>query len=305
MQNSGLGNAVNPLLSLTDEKVYSLPMILMIGWRGEPGIKDEPQHKKQGEVTLDLLHTMQIPFVVLDTEEDEALAQIHDVVMSAKIKSTPHAIIIRKDIFSKYKLRHEQSSSYPLSREEALKLVIDHLSSDDAVISTTGKLSRELFEYREAKGQGHECDFLTVGSMGHSSSIALGIALANPRKKVFCLDGDGAFIMHMGAISNIGNLSPKNYFHILFNNGSHESVGGQPTLGFQLDIPTIAKACGYQNAFSATSENDIKEVLQNVATMGGPVLIELKVRIASRDDLGRPTTTPVENKLNFMRFLSE
>ncbi len=305
MQNSGLGNAVNPLLSLTDEKVYSLPMILMIGWRGEPGIKDEPQHKKQGEVTLDLLHTMQIPFVVLDTEEDEALAQIHDVVMSAKIKSTPHAIIIRKDIFSKYKLRHEQSNSYPLSREEALKLVIDHLSSDDAVISTTGKLSRELFEYREAKGQGHECDFLTVGSMGHSSSIALGIALANPRKKVFCLDGDGAFIMHMGAISNIGNLSPKNYFHILFNNGSHESVGGQPTLGFQLDIPTIAKACGYQNAFSATSENDIKEVLQNVATMGGPVLIELKVRIASRDDLGRPTTTPVENKLNFMRFLSE
>lgn len=185
MQNSGLGNAVNPLLSLTDEKVYSLPMILMIGWRGEPGIKDEPQHKKQGEVTLDLLHTMQIPFVVLDTEEDEALAQIHDVVMSAKIKSTPHAIIIRKDIFSKYKLRHEQSSSYPLSREEALKLVIDHLSSDDAVISTTGKLSRELFEYREAKGQGHECDFLTVGSMGHSSSIALGIALANPRKKCF------------------------------------------------------------------------------------------------------------------------
>ena len=305
MQNSGLGNAVNPLLSLTDEKVYSLPMILMIGWRGEPGIKDEPQHKKQGEVTLDLLHTMQIPFVVLDTEEDEALAQIHDVVMSAKIKSTPHAIIIRKDIFSKYKLRHEQSNSYPLSREEALKLVIDHLSSDDAVISTTGKLSRELFEYREAKGQGHECDFLTVGSMGHSSYIALGIALANPRKKVFCLDGDGAFIMHMGAISNIGNLSPKNYFHILFNNGSHESVGGQPTLGFQLDIPTIAKACGYQNAFSATSENDIKEVLQNVATMGGPVLIELKVRIASRDDLGRPTTTPVENKLNFMRFLSE
>lgn len=305
MQNSGLGNAVNPLLSLTDEKVYSLPMILMIGWRGEPGIKDEPQHKKQGEVTLDLLHTMQIPFVVLDTEEDEALAQIHDVVMSAKIKSTPHAIIIRKDIFSKYKLRHEQSNSYPLSREEALKLVIDHLSSDDAIISTTGKLSRELFEYREAKGQGHECDFLTVGSMGHSPSIALGIALANPRKKVFCLDGDGAFIMHMGAISNIGNLSPQNYFHILFNNGSHESVGGQPTLGFQLDIPTIAKACGYQNAFSATSEDDIKEVLQNIATMGGPVLIELKVRIASRDDLGRPTTTPVENKLNFMRFLSE
>lgn len=305
MQNSGLGNTVNPLLSLADERVYSLPMILLIGWRGEPGIKDEPQHKKQGEVTLDLLDAMRIPFVVLDMEEDEALAQIHDVVASAKTKSIPHAIVVRKDAFGKYKLRNEQKNNCPLSREDALKLVMDHLSDTDAVISTTGKLSRELFEYREAKGQGHERDFLTVGSMGHSSSIALGIALANFQRKVFCLDGDGAFIMHMGAISNIGNLSPKNYFHILFNNGSHESVGGQPTLGFQLDIPAIVKACGYRAVFSATSEEDIKETMQKAVRMEGPIFIELKVKVASRDDLGRPTTTPAENKLHFMSFLSE
>lgn len=213
MQNSGLGNAVNPLLSLADEKVYSLPIILMIGWRGEPGIKDEPQHKKQGEVTLDLLNAMQIPFVILDTEEYEALAQIHDIVVSARNKSIPHAIIVRKDLFGKYKLQHELKNSYPLSREEALQLVMNHLTETDVVVSTTGKLSRELFEYRETKRQEHGHDFLTVGSMGHSSSISLGIALANPLKRVFCLDGDGAFIMHMGAITNIASLSPKNYFH--------------------------------------------------------------------------------------------
>lgn len=305
MQNSGLGNAVNPLLSLTDEKVYSLPMILMIGWRGEPGVKDEPQHKKQGEVTLDLLNAMQIPFVVLDTEENVALRQIHDIIISAKDKSIPHAIIIRKDTFSKYKLLNEQKNNCPLSREEALKLVIDYLKDTDSVVSTTGKLSRELFEYREAKGQSHEYDFLTVGSMGHSSSIALGIALANPEKRVFCLDGDGAFIMHMGAISNIGHLLPKNYFHILFNNGSHESVGGQPTLGFHLDIPAIAKACGYRAVFSLTKVDEIKDILKQTTTMDGPVLIELKVKIASRDDLGRPTTTPLENKFHFMEFLTK
>lgn len=303
MQNSGIGNAVNPLLSLADKKVYSLPIILMIGWRGEPGVKDEPQHEKQGEVTLDLLNTMQIPFVILNAEEDKALRQIHDIIISAKDKSIPHAIIIRKNIFGKYKLLNEQKNDCPLSREEALKLVVDYLEATDLVVSTTGKLSRELFEYREAEGEGHECDFLTVGSMGHSSSIALGIALANSERRVFCLDGDGAFIMHMGAIGNIGYLSPKNYFHILFNNGSHESVGGQPTIGFQLDIPAIAKACGYRTVFSLTTKDEIKEILQQTKIMEGPVLIELKVKVASRDDLGRPTTTPLENKFHFMEFL--
>ena len=215
----------------------------------------------------------------------------------------PHAIIIRKNIFGKYKLLNEQKNDCPLSREEALKLVVDYLEATDLVVSTTGKLSRELFEYREAEGEGHECDFLTVGSMGHSSSIALGIALANSERRVFCLDGDGAFIMHMGAIGNIGYLSPKNYFHILFNNGSHESVGGQPTIGFQLDIPAIAKACGYRTVFSLTTKDEIKEILQQTKIMEGPVLIELKVKVASRDDLGRPTTTPLENKFHFMEFL--
>lgn len=304
MQNSGLGNTVNPLLSLADEKVYSLPILLMVGWRGEPGIKDEPQHKKQGEVTLPLLDSMQIPYVILDTNENEALTQLRDIIKSAQDKSIPHAIVIRKDTFGKYKLRHEQTNNCYLSREETLKLFIDRLQGTDVVVSTTGKLSRELFEYREAKCQGHGQDFLTVGSMGHSSSIALGIALEKPKRRVFCLDGDGAFIMHMGAVSNIGNLSPKNYYHILFNNGAHESVGGQPTLGFQIDIPAIARACGYRYAVSVTSKEEIEKTLEEVQFMEGPVLLELKVKVDSRDDLGRPTTTPVENKEHFMKFLS-
>lgn len=303
MQNSGLGNTVNPLLSLADEKVYSLPLLLMIGWRGEPGTKDEPQHKKQGEVTLELLEAMKIPYIILDLEEDKALAQIHDVVVSAKTKSIPHAIVIRKDLFVKYKLQNESRNDYPISREEALKLVVDHLREDDIVVSTTGKLSRELFEYRETKGQGHEKDFLTVGSMGHSSSIALGIAIEKPERKVYCLDGDGSFIMHMGAISNIGDLSPKNFYHVVFNNGAHESVGGQPTLGFQLDIADIAKASGYKAVFVVVDSEQLVSIMLRIQAMSGPILIEIRVKIDSRDNLGRPNRAPIENKECFMNFL--
>ena len=209
MQNSGLGNTVNPLLSLADEQVYSFPMLLMIGWRGEPGTKDEPQHKKQGEVTLDLLKAMRIPYIILDSNENDAFIQFHDIIQSAKTKNIPHAIIIRKDVFGKYKLQKEFGCNYPLSREDALQIVVDYLPENSVVVSTTGKLSRELFEYREMKEQGHEHDFLTVGSMGHSSSISLGIAIAKQDRPVYCLDGDGAFIMHLGAISNIGDLSFK------------------------------------------------------------------------------------------------
>lgn len=303
MQNSGIGNAVNPLLSLADEKVYSLPILLMIGWRGEPGTKDEPQHKKQGEVTIELLEAMGIPHIVLSNDEADALLQIKDVIGTTLAQSRPHAIVIRKGTFGKYKLAGQTKNDYPLSREEALKRVVDSLGEQDITVSTTGKLSRELFEYREEKGQGHERDFLTVGSMGHSSSIALGIALEKKDRLVYCLDGDGAFIMHMGAISNIAALAPANFKHIVFNNGSHESVGGQPTLGFNIDITTIAIGCGYRAVFEASDEESLHWAMQQLKEIKGPALLEVKVRIDSRDDLGRPTTTPIENKEAYMRFL--
>ena len=298
MQNSGLGNTVNPLLSLADEKVYSIPMVLMIGWRGEPGVHDEPQHVKQGEVTLALLDAMQIPYIIL-----EDASQIKAQVELSLERKAPTAIVIRKGTFGSYKLKNARSNNNPLSREDAMKLVVDHLKESDVIVSTTGKLSRELFEYREAKQQGHGHDFLTVGSMGHSSSIALGIALEKPNRRVFCFDGDGAFIMHTGALGIVASMNPRNYFHILFNNDAHESVGGQPTIGYELDAVTMAKASGYKQAMRATTREEMIAALQQLETTEGPVLLELRVKIDSREDLGRPTTTPIQNKEAFMEEL--
>lgn len=305
MQNSGIGNAVNPLMSLADDKVYSIPMILVIGWRGEPGVHDEPQHVRQGEVTLTLLEAMRIPYIVLPDNDEDATEAIEKVISDCKAISKPHAVVIRKGTFGKYKLHKEAVNDYPLSREQALKIVVDNMGKQAVSVSTTGKLSRELFELRESRGEGHERDFLTVGSMGHSPSIALGIALEKTDRKVWCLDGDGAFLMHTGALSNIGSLQPNNFIHVVFNNGAHESVGGQPTLGFSIDMVAIARAMGYRNAWSVSTKEEIETLLSQINSEEGPVLIELKVRIDSREDLGRPTTTPVENKEALMAFLDD
>lgn len=304
MQNSGLGNAINPLISLADEKVYSLPILLVIGWRGEPNIHDEPQHIKQGEITLSLLDSLQIPYTILSDNNEEANTQLQKAIINCKKLSKPHAIIIRKNTFNNYSLKNKAQNSYTISREDALKKMLTILNSDDLIVSTTGKLSRELFELRESLNENHSRDFLTVGSMGHSSSIALGIALEKPDRRVFCFDGDGAFIMHMGAISNIGNLAPKNFIHIVFNNGAHESVGSQPTLGFNIDICDIAKACGYKGAISISTNEDFNTLAQQMPTFIGPFLIEIRVCINSRKDLGRPTTTPIENRDSFMNNIN-
>lgn len=304
MQNSGLGNAVNPLLSLVDKKVYSIPMLLMIGWRGEPGVHDEPQHIKQGEVTTELLEAMKIPYEVISGDENKAISQIERLVSEAVEGKEPVAMVIRKGTFGEYILRNAVVNGNPLSREEAMKIVIDNLKDSDIIVSTTGKLSRELFEYREYKKLGHGHDFLTVGSMGHSSSIALGVALEKPDRRVFCFDGDGAFIMHSGALAITASMRPDNYFHIVFNNGAHESVGGQPTVGYLLDIPTIAKGSGYVHVARATTRDEIVNALAELdCQRKGPSLLELRVKIDSRDNLGRPTTTPIENKDAFMAFI--
>jgi len=303
MQNSGIGNAVNPLLSLADELVYSMPILLVIGWRGEPGVHDEPQHLKQGAVTPALLDAMEIPHTVLSDDEAKAAEQTERIIADCRKKSKPHAIIIRKDTFGKYSLKNKSVNNNPLSREEAMKIAVDRIPANGLIISTTGKLSRELYEYREEKGQGHKSDFLTVGSMGHSSSIALSIALSQAERPVFCFDGDGSLIMHMGAIGNIGHLAPKNFVHVLFNNGAHESVGAQPTLGFEMDMPAIAKACGYKYAASAKTEDEI--IAAFAFAQQKPAFIEIKVRIDSRDNLGRPRTAPMENKESFMKNLKK
>lgn len=227
MQNSGIGNAVNPLLSLADEDVYRIPILLIVGWRGEPNIHDEPQHVKQGKITIPLFDTMGIKNEILVTEEQEINTQIKRAVHYMQEQQTPYALIVKKGTFEKYKLSEKTEKHLELEREKAVQLVASALDDNSVVVSTTGKISRELFEYREMKGENHVHDFLTVGSMGHSSQIALGIALAQKGRKVYCFDGDGAIIMHMGSLGIVGNLAPKNFYHILFNNGAHDTVGGQ------------------------------------------------------------------------------
>jgi phosphonopyruvate decarboxylase len=303
MQNSGIGNAVNPLLSLTDADVYGIPMVLIIGWRGEPGVKDEPQHLKQGKVTLTLLETMGIPYFVLSENEDALRRQISECFSSIKEKNAPHALVIRKDTFAPYTLRKKEPDIGELSREEAIETVLRFSNPEEIYFSTTGMASRELYEIREHLGQGHGKDFLTVGSMGHASQIALSAALQKPEFSVTVLDGDGALLMHMGVLAAIGNLGPPNFRHIILNNGAHDSVGGQPTLGLKIDIPGIAKACGYREARRVASLEELRAVLKEKKQ--GPVLIEIPVRKGGRKDLGRPKTSPVENKQALMKTLCD
>ena len=251
LQNSGLGNCVNPLTSLTDKEIYSLPLLLLIGWRAEPGKKDEPQHLKMGKITLPLLETLEIPYNIVPNDEKAIDTVVQKAVPHLHTMKTPYALVVPDGTFSPYSLQRKQEKYLSLTREEALKLVISSIGDEDIIISTTGKTSRELFELREAVGKSHQQDFLTVGSMGHASAIAAGIALQKKNRKVYCLDGDGALIMHMGVLSTIGKLQPANFYHIVFNNFAHDSVGGQPTAADNIDIPVLAKANGYKSVIKA------------------------------------------------------
>ena len=304
MQNSGEGNIINPLASLTDPEVYNIPVLLIIGWRGRPGVHDEPQHVKQGKVTTGLLNTMGINFDVLSKEEDKAEKQIAKAIDALKKKDV-YALVIEKDTFEDYKLQNVEKNDLTMSREEAIQTVAASLGEKDCIVSTTGMISRELFEYRAAMNQGHERDFLTVGSMGHASQIALGIAMAKPDRKVWCFDGDGAAIMHMGSMAIVANKSPKNYVHVVFNNGAHDSVGGQPTVGLKIDLAKIAEAVGYTRTISVSLESQLAPALETVKSIDGPVLLEVKVKKGNRKDLGRPTTTPIQNKEALMDFLKK
>lgn len=304
MQNSGEGNVINPLASLTDREVYNIPVLLLIGWRGRPGVHDEPQHVKQGKVTTGLLNIMGVNYEVLSKEEDKAEKQIAKASEALKNREV-FALVIEKDTFEDYKLQSIEKNDLSLSREEAIQTVASALGEKDCIVSTTGMISRELFEYREAKGQGHERDFLTVGSMGHASQIALGIAMAKPDRKVWCFDGDGATIMHMGSMAVVADKAPNNYIHVVFNNGAHDSVGGQPTVGLKIDIPAVARAVGYKATYSVDNKEDLSVILNEVKNLAGPVLIEIKVSKGNRKDLGRPTTTPIQNKEALMTFLKK
>ena len=303
MQNSGEGNAVNPLASLTDKEVYHIPVLLLIGWRGRPGIHDEPQHVKQGKITTGLLNVLGINYEVLNKDEDFAKKQIDKAINSIHLTGEAYALVVEKDTFDTYTLQNVIKNDLTLAREEAVQMVAKSLDKNDVVVSTTGMISRELFEYREAAGDGHQNDFLTVGSMGHASQIALGIALQKPNRNIFCFEGDGAVLMHTGSMAITASKKPNNFYHIVFNNGAHDSVGGQPTVALDIDLPAIAKAVGYPSVFSVDNQNDLAEVLSKITSFPSPVFLEIKVKKGNRKDLGRPTTTPIQNKEALMNFL--
>lgn len=306
MQNSGQGNAINPLLSLADPEVYGIPMVLMVGWRGEPGIKDEPQHIKQGRVMSDLFEAMEIPFAVLPDTEQEAATVIEQQVHRAVTEKKPVALVVRSGTFHPFKLAQpKEREQYPLAREEAIACITAALEKTAVVVSTTGKASRELCEYRDRTAEGHARDFLTVGGMGHASSIAFGLALAQPHRTVCCLDGDGAALMHLGAMGIIGSRHPANFKHVILNNGAHDSVGGQPSVGFDVDFCYIALAMGYKSAIRASSLAELRTHLPCLIKDDGPVLLEVRISIGARSDLGRPKASPEQNKLNLMEFLQQ
>ena len=303
MQNSGLGNAVNPLLSLCDPDVYSIPMLLMIGWRGEPGIKDEPQHVKQGKIQIELMEAMDIPYEIFSKDSRDYKAKILKCIKLAKDENRPTALLIKKGTFGKYNKTVLLDENQRMKREEALEIILDNLSDKTIIVSTTGKTSREIFEIREKNNQSHEKDFLTVGSMGHCSSIALGIALAKSHRQVVCIDGDGAMLMHLGSLTSIADLKPNKFCHILMNNEVHESVGGQSTVAKNINLSAIVESFGVIKMFLAESSLELKQKIKEFLFCSEPSFLEVKIRPGSRDDLGRPTINPVENKVSFMKFL--
>lgn len=302
MQNSGEGNIINPVASLLNDKVYAIPVVFVVGWRGQPGIHDEPQHIYQGEVTVKLLEDMDIKTFIInkettDEEVSAAMAEFRNVLATGK----DVAFVIGKGALS-YDGKVEYKNDNTMVREEIIQHIVK-ASGEDPVVSTTGKASRELFETRVANGQSHKYDFLTVGSMGHSSSIALGVALNKPDTRIWCVDGDGAVLMHMGSMAVLGANKPKNLIHVIINNGAHETVGGMPTVASQIDLVAIAKACGYPNAVCVDSFEALDSELEVAKTKNELSLIEVKCSIGARDDLGRPTTTALENKEGFMEYL--
>lgn len=304
MQNSGLGNAVNPLTSLMDREVYSIPSLLLIGWRGEVSndqqINDEPQHVKQGRITLDLLNCLDIPHAVLQADTTGVDDMVGSLVQQADTESRPVALVVRKGTFSGGE-GDTPPNPYSLTREDAIKALVAALPDDAIVVSTTGKASRELYEIRLAQGREPGSDFLTVGSMGHALQIASGIAMSRPEKPVICIDGDGALLMHMGGMTTSATVS--NLIHVVMNNGAHESVGGQPTKGFAIDMPQIARACGYTSASRASNEAEIGRAVREAIAARCSSFLEIRTRSGSRTNLGRPKDTPKAAKQKFMLSL--
>ncbi|MFJ9556026.1 phosphonopyruvate decarboxylase [Nocardiopsis sp. NPDC101807] len=305
LQNSGLGNAINPLTSLAGPEIYGIPMLLLIGWRGRPGVHDEPQHRMMGRTTPALLDSLELPWSVLPRDPEAVGAALHEAVALSVSSRTPYALLVEEGTFAPAAAEPAGPAPALPSRETALIALADELGPEEVVVSSTGMLSRELAEHREGPGGSARMDFTAVGGMGHASSIALGIALQEPEREVWCLDGDGSLLMHLGALPVIARHAPRTFFHVVFNNGVHDSVGGQPTSIDQVDVVALAESVGYRYASAVSSLAALPDELAALRAEGGPALLEIRVRPGSRPDLGRPRATPAESRAALMRAWTE
>ena len=303
LQNSGLGNAINPLVSLCDPAVYGIPMLLLVGWRGAPREKDEPQHEQQGKITAQLLDLMEIPWMAIDESTTDCASLISEAVSVARNDGRPAAILVKKRAFFSYGLSGVEEQGGLMSRESALRCITGCLRQSDIIVAGTGMIARELYEINRSGGSGDNRDFLTVGSMGHASSISLGIAVSRRKERVICVEGDGSALMHLGALSVIGQVAPPNFIHIVLNNQAHDSVGGQPTAAGTSDLHGIAGSCGYADAKTVSTREEIRRELGAASRHKGPTLLEVKTKRGHRSDLGRPKTSPKENREAFMKTI--
>ena len=277
MQNSGLGNTINPLASLCDENVYKIPVILLIGWRGQPDTGDWAQHKLQGEITPKLLEVMNIPYAVLDDDYERSSEKIVKAIKESRATRKPYGLIAPKGVMAGEKLNNKDDV-YPLSREEAIEIVLNEMPENTIYSATTGRATRELFFLRERRNETKNHDFLNVGSMGHASSVALGIALEKPDRKVVVFDGDSAAIMHLGALTMMSKLNVPNYIHVILNNGAHESVGGQPSAGHLVDFTKIADASGYNTVGKpVTNKAELIDAINKLKNSGKASLIDVRI----------------------------
>lgn len=301
MQNSGIGNALNPLVSLAAQEVYSVPMLLLIGWRGEPGVPDEPQHALQGKITQDLLKDMGIPAVILDPNAWEQ--QISDLAMRMNGEQRPVAAIVKKGFFEPFGCAKAFLNDASFKREELLAALLQSIGADDIVVSTTGKCSREVFELRDSQGQSHARDLLVVGGMGHASSIAFGIAQNLASHRVWCLDGDGALLMHAGSLVVIAQNHPARLRYVVNQNGVHESVGGQMNAAMGLDLQRYLLACGFDEVLVARHPDEVSACVQRMEEEEGKVALVLRSVSGARTELGRPTISPHDNLRDVMQAI--
>lgn len=304
MQNSGVGNATNPLLSLTQKDVYSIPLILVIGWRGDPSITDHAQHKKQGELTPVLMKDMDIPYEILDSDET-VIEKFAWAAQKAREISSPVALIAKKAILTQKEKKQEYADSTLMNREEAISAVLDVFGENAIYLATTGRATRELHEQITAHGLSHELEFLNVGAMGHLSSIGLGMAVGAPNKRIVVFDGDAAAVMHMGSLATNGRYQPQNLIHIVLNNGVNESVGGQKSSGQVIDLTSVARACKYNTVetFVSTKE-ELQSAVKELDAQCGLAFIDVHVRQGIRKDMPKLGINHKEAKEALMKYLN-